>query len=73
MRRDLGTLYPSCCVSTFQKPLAGLRLIRFTCRNILQRRYDIPESSASEAASYLLAGSVILYPIVRVILCSDQH
>ncbi|KAI0078898.1 MFS general substrate transporter [Panus rudis PR-1116 ss-1] len=31
--------------------------------NIIQRRFDISESSASETASYLLVGSVFLYPI----------
>ncbi|KAK7694631.1 hypothetical protein QCA50_001818 [Cerrena zonata] len=36
--------------------------------NIIQRRYEISESSASEAAAYLLAGSVILYPITGYVV-----
>ncbi len=31
---------------------------------MLQRRFDLPEAEASLKASYLLGGSVILYPIV---------
>jgi len=31
--------------------------------NILEKRYNLTESSASTQASYLLAGSIVLYPI----------
>lgn len=36
----------------------------FDSRNIIQKRYDLTESDASTKASYLLVGSVFLYPIV---------
>lgn len=32
--------------------------------NIIERRYHLEEADASTKASYLLAGSVVLYPIV---------
>jgi len=35
--------------------------------NIIQVRYDLSETDASNLASYLLAGSVVLYPIVGFI------
>ena len=38
-------------------------------RNVLQRRFDLPEAEASLKASYLLAGSVILYPVVCSFPC----
>ncbi|KAI0639383.1 MFS general substrate transporter [Trametes polyzona] len=36
--------------------------------NILQRRYDLTESDASTKGSYVLAGSVFLYPITGLIV-----
>ncbi|KAI0778169.1 MFS general substrate transporter [Trametes elegans] len=36
--------------------------------NILQRRFHLTESDASTKGSYVLAGSVILYPITGVVL-----
>ena len=46
-------------------------------RNIFEKRYDLTEHEASDQASFLLAGSVFLYPIVRVIILHavnrDQH
>ncbi|KAA1471473.1 MFS general substrate transporter [Dentipellis sp. KUC8613] len=36
--------------------------------NIIERRYQLPESEASTQASYLLAGSIFLYPIVGFII-----
>ncbi|KAH9944398.1 MFS general substrate transporter [Epithele typhae] len=36
--------------------------------NVLQHRFDIPEADASITASYLLAGSVILYPVTGMIV-----
>lgn len=40
-------------------------------RNILQQRYSLSERDAGTQASYLLAGSMILYPVVSqfVLLC----
>lgn len=34
------------------------------CANIIERRYNLAENDASTTASYLLAGSIFLYPIV---------
>jgi len=34
-------------------------------RNILERRYELDEADASRQASYLLVGSMALYPAVR--------
>ncbi|EIN13724.1 MFS general substrate transporter [Punctularia strigosozonata HHB-11173 SS5] len=36
--------------------------------NIIQLRYDLSESQASDEASWLLAGSVVLYPIVGLVV-----
>ncbi|KAF7791842.1 hypothetical protein EIP86_002866 [Pleurotus ostreatoroseus] len=36
--------------------------------NIIERRYDLSESDASIKASYVLAGSVILYPITGYVV-----
>jgi hypothetical protein len=37
-----------------------------TGRNIFEQRYQLSEMDASTQASYLLAGSMILYPIVSL-------
>ena len=34
------------------------------CRNIIENRYGFEEGEAANDASYLLAGSLIFYPIV---------
>ncbi|TBU48356.1 MFS general substrate transporter [Dichomitus squalens] len=36
--------------------------------NILQRRFELPEADASMKASYLLSGSVLLYPITGLVV-----
>ncbi|KAI0651837.1 MFS general substrate transporter [Trametes meyenii] len=36
--------------------------------NILQRRFDLTESDASTKGSYVLAGSVFLYPIIGIVV-----
>ncbi|CAL1695887.1 unnamed protein product [Somion occarium] len=41
--------------------------------NVIQRRYDISESRAGEVASYLLAGSVVLYPITGYMVDMLKH
>ena len=33
-------------------------------RNLLERRYELNEEDASTQASYLLVGSMVLYPAV---------
>ncbi|KAI0695601.1 major facilitator superfamily domain-containing protein [Cytidiella melzeri] len=38
------------------------------CANIIERRYKLPEADASTKASYLLAGSVMLYPITGYVV-----
>jgi hypothetical protein len=38
-----------------------------TIRNILQQRYQLSELDASTQASYLLAGSIFLYPLVSLV------
>lgn len=42
-------------------------LIDHYTSNILQRRFDLDESDASTKGSYVLAGSVFLYPIVSFV------
>jgi hypothetical protein len=34
--------------------------------NIIEQRYNVTEGEATRQASYLLAGSLVLYPIVRI-------
>ena len=50
-----------------------LPLLISAASNIIERRYGLTESDASTDASYLLAGSVILYPIVRIQRTRDCH
>ncbi|GJE86095.1 MFS general substrate transporter [Phanerochaete sordida] len=38
------------------------------CANIIERRYHLAENDASTTASYLLAGSVFLYPITGYVV-----
>jgi hypothetical protein len=45
-----------------------IRPLNSWCRNIFERRYGLSEADASTKASYLLAGSIILYPVVCVLL-----
>ena len=35
------------------------------CSNIFEKRYNLTEQESTSDASFLLAGSVFLYPIVR--------
>jgi len=43
----------------------GSRNIEFIpSSNLIETRYGMPEQDAANTASYLLAGSIILYPIV---------
>ena len=46
--------------------LSGLKL--FALRNILERRFGLTELEAGTAASYLLSGSIILYPICGIVV-----
>ena len=46
-------------------------LLTVNCRNIIEKRYGLSEAVASDQASLLLAGSLILYPIVRGCMSSD--
>jgi hypothetical protein len=48
---------------------AFLWLLDFPSSNIIEQRYSLSEFEASNQASYLLAGSVILYPMV----CRSQR
>ncbi|THH34084.1 hypothetical protein EUX98_g77 [Antrodiella citrinella] len=41
--------------------------------NIIQRRFDMSESNASETASYILAGSVFLYPVTGWAVDALKH
>lgn len=43
-----------------------------SCRNIIEKRYGLTERDASIKGSYLLAGSVALYPVVCVIVHIDR-
>jgi hypothetical protein len=62
----MGALCTTCCVSRpFVHDLVNAGPIHTeNGRNILQQRYQLSELDAGTDASYLLAGSVILYPIV---------
>jgi hypothetical protein len=40
-------------------------VLTFVFSNIIEQRYNLSELDASNQASYLLAGSIVLYPIVR--------
>ena len=42
------------------------RVILSTFRNIIEKRYGMSEGGAANQASYLLAGSLVLYPIVSL-------
>lgn len=42
-------------------------------RNILEKRYNLSEATASIQASYLLAGSIILYPIVSYLVAMSGY
>ena len=58
----LGTVHTSSCVSfrvwfIVQKLTPGHS-------NIIEKRYQLTEREASIQASYLLAGSIVLYPVV---------
>jgi hypothetical protein len=55
----------SSCVNSLIFPQDPF-LTQLTFRNIIQHRYDLTESDAATQASYLLAGSIVLYPIVRL-------
>ncbi|KAI0793483.1 major facilitator superfamily domain-containing protein [Abortiporus biennis] len=41
--------------------------------NIIQTRYDMTESNASETASYVLAGSIVLYPVTGYLVDTLKH
>ncbi|KAH7930998.1 MFS general substrate transporter, partial [Leucogyrophana mollusca] len=41
--------------------------------NILEKRYDLSESNASTQASYLLAGSIVLYPLCGFAVDHIKH
>jgi hypothetical protein len=47
-------------------------LVYVLCRNIVERRYDLSEGDASSKASFVLAGSVVLYPLVSAGLSADH-
>lgn len=57
------------CIShrQFSAPFYQDLLYSFDSRNIIQKRYDLSEADASTKASYLLVGSVFLYPIVSTL------
>lgn len=64
MWRSLEPISSPCCVRYFLRFYPIFLIIHG--RNIIQYRYDLAESDASLRASYLLAASVFLYPIVSV-------
>jgi len=41
--------------------------------NVIQRRYGMPEESASNSASYLLAGPLVLYPLCGYLVDKFKH
>ncbi|KIJ68423.1 hypothetical protein HYDPIDRAFT_146504 [Hydnomerulius pinastri MD-312] len=55
--------------------LCGMVWAPFThlAANILERRYDLSESAAGTQASYLLAGSMILYPASGYLIDHLKH
>lgn len=65
MRNDLGTIYTPCSVSDRFSLLSTVVQVRPNS-NILQRRFELSEYDAGLKASYLLSGSIFLYPIVSV-------
>lgn len=63
LRDGVVTICTSCCVSTRWLFLEILGQ-PISTRNILERRYELDEADASSQASYLLVGSMVLYPAV---------
>ena len=57
--------HSSCSVRVGVDATSSFHLRFSSHRNILQRRFDLTEADASLKGSYVLGGSVILYPIVR--------
>lgn len=40
---------------------------------MLEKRYDLSEATASMQASYLLIGSIILYPVVSYLATTSEY
>ncbi len=62
---DLVAIYSTCRVSSFSRQLSSS-----SCdvnRNIIQTRYEMSEEDSANSASYLLSGSLLLYPLVGIL------
>lgn len=61
LRNDMVSIHPPCRVSLLNDSLA---LNSCHSRNIIEKRYHLTEENAANSASYLLAGPIVLYPLV---------
>ena len=63
---DLVTLYPPIrvCISLDHLNWQGRTHLNVPNSNIIERRYHMSEKTAANTSSYLLAGAIILYPLV---------
>jgi hypothetical protein len=51
---------------SFSPKLAGKSYLKLPDSNIIERRYHMSEENAANTSSYLLVGSIFLYPLVRL-------
>lgn len=50
---------------SFSPKLAGKSYLKSPDSNIIERRYHMSEENAANTSSYVLVGSIFLYPLVR--------
>ena len=62
LRSGVVTIHSSGCVGTTLFLI--IDVAHSSVRNVLEKRYNLSEATASMQASYLLVGSIILYPAV---------
>lgn len=64
VRFDMAPVHSSCRVRRFLCTVLLFSNALFS-RNVIENRYGLSELDASTKASYILAGSMFLYPTVR--------